>query len=291
MIGVMFFPLAQNPNEMACYLGAAEELPGDEDSAFKRQSAHAVEKFFKEENGKHAAPGFSVPSPLPSEDGMIVDPSPSPAPPSIDMQPVPSPASVSSWSSSAPSTPFSPHAPMSPIPGQMSGGMMGAGVSDPSGYSSQMMDQQQMHAAAVQQQRQSMMAGRFPVNPHPQLVHQLYSGPKPVGWQAQGVPGVLYQGYSPLDASRRTHQCEFPGCRKVYTKSSHLKAHQRTHTGEKPYKCTWTGCTWRFARSDELTRHYRKHTGAKPFKCNKCERSFSRSDHLSLHMKRHQNSS
>uniref|UniRef100_A0A7N4NUS5 C2H2-type domain-containing protein n=1 Tax=Sarcophilus harrisii TaxID=9305 RepID=A0A7N4NUS5_SARHA len=103
--------------------------------------------------------------------------------------------------------------------------------------------------------------------------------------ESVGVP--IHHTESPDLKKRRIHQCDFAGCNKVYTKSSHLKAHRRIHTGEKPYKCTWEGCTWKFARSDELTRHFRKHTGIKPFHCSDCDRSFSRSDHLALHRRRH----
>lgn len=86
---------------------------------------------------------------------------------------------------------------------------------------------------------------------------------------------------------KKQHICHFQDCGKVYGKTSHLRAHLRWHSGERPYVCGWSFCGKKFTRSDELQRHRRTHTGEKRFQCPECLKRFMRSDHLSKHLKTH----
>jgi uncharacterized Zn-finger protein len=77
----------------------------------------------------------------------------------------------------------------------------------------------------------------------------------------------------------KRYKCEL--CNKVFSQSSALTTHRRTHTGERPYACDI--CNRKFTQKVTLENHCRVHTGEKPFVCNICNSRFSKKTNLKYH--------
>lgn len=92
----------------------------------------------------------------------------------------------------------------------------------------------------------------------------------------------------PIQVKDEARPYECTECYKSFSRSTHLKRHQLTHSDERPFGCKH--CEKRFRRADHLKKHETQHLKIKPHKCDQCEKTFGRLEHLRYHTaQRHTN--
>lgn len=102
--------------------------------------------------------------------------------------------------------------------------------------------------------------------------------------------GVQFYLEKQLRAHMKRHgekqfKCDYPDCRWAFHFFNELKAHQRSHTGEKTHLCDV--CGYAAGTKNRLNRHRHTHTGERAFHCEYCNYKAGTRTHLRRHMRIH----
>ena len=87
----------------------------------------------------------------------------------------------------------------------------------------------------------------------------------------------------PLRHDADKNRCQH--CAKQLRNNSERIAHERVHTGEKPFACKF--CDKKFCQKRRAARHERVHTGGQPHACVTCGKGFPSSSNLKIHLRVH----
>ncbi|PIO63369.1 zinc finger, C2H2 type [Teladorsagia circumcincta] len=109
-------------------------------------------------------------------------------------------------------------------------------------------------------------AGRLRRNRLIQSQSDRPNGARNLDWIIDAVArGLDIDSASPHNRRKPVmHKCQY--CGRVDKYPSKIKAHLRTHTGEKPFKCDICGMT--FAQRTPMRLHVRRHLDQKPYICS-----------------------
>lgn len=93
--------------------------------------------------------------------------------------------------------------------------------------------------------------------------------------------------FTTLEPKSKTLLCSYPGCNKTFDKPCRLAAHERSHTGERPFVCTFEDCGKTYIEEKHLVQHVNDfHIGIRKHPCEieDCNAAFSTATRLRRHL-------
>ena len=98
----------------------------------------------------------------------------------------------------------------------------------------------------------------------------------------------VYYGLQDLEQVYKPFACQFPGCKKRFTRKTRMRTHMYIHNGNQPFRCSVKGCGKLFSERQNLKSHMRIHRNERPFSCSYgCGLSFRTKGNLKDHERRH----